>query len=311
MRRLAAGVGLISYPFAHPAGFWRWVDMCEAEGADSLWQSDRLIGTTPILECLSMLAAVAGRTRRMKFGMNVLSVAMRDPVLVAKQCATIDLLSGGRLLPAFGIGSTTSQEWDALGLDFAGRGTRADEALEIITRLWAGETLDFAGTHFHVRDVTIRPRPVQSDLPMWIGGASAAAIRRTARFGTGWQGGIEQPAQIAAIVGAIATAAREAGRPIDADHYGTTLFFRFGMRDSPDAVRATEAFRVRFGADISHLVAFGDADAILARLGAFVDAGLSKFVLVPFSTDDDDTQTQTARALKDVTPRVPKLPVPA
>ena len=96
MKRLAAGVGLLNFPFEGAAAYWRWVDVCEAEGADSLWQSDRLVGSMPVLECLATLAAVAGRTRRIKFGMNVLSAAMRDPVLAAKQCATIDILSEGR-----------------------------------------------------------------------------------------------------------------------------------------------------------------------------------------------------------------------
>src|ERR1700686_4797201 len=150
VRTIAVGIGIMEYPFDTTEGFWRWVDLCEQGGIDSIWQTDRMISRSPILEGMTALAAVAGRTRRIKFGMNVLSVAMRDPVLAAKQCATIDVLSQGRLLPAFGIGSTQSQEWQALGLDFPGRGQRADEALEIISRLWAGETLDFAGKHFQL-----------------------------------------------------------------------------------------------------------------------------------------------------------------
>jgi probable F420-dependent oxidoreductase len=308
MRRLAAGVGLLHFPFESAKGYWRWVDLCEAEGADSLWNSDRLIGDAPVLEVLSALAAVAGRTRRIKFGMNVLSAAMRDPVLVAKQCATIDILSEGRLLPAFGIGSNQSQEWQALNLDFAGRGGRTDEALEIISRLWSGETLTFNGRYFQLTDVAIRPKPVQADLPMWIGGSSQAAIRRTARYGTGWQGGIEKPAEIGPIVAAIADAARAAGRPIDADHYGTTLFYRLGTKDDTGTVRAFELLKARFGYDLSHLATIGSADDILARIAAYVTAGLSKFVLVPVGADADDTIAQTAQLLKDVTPKVPKLP---
>jgi probable F420-dependent oxidoreductase len=310
MKRLAAGVGLLNFPFESAAGYWRWVDLCEAEGADSLWQSDRLIGTAPVLECLSTLAAVAGRTRRIKFGMNVLSAAMRDPVLAAKQCATIDILSGGRLLPAFGIGTTQSEEWQALGLDFAGRGQRTDEALEIISRLWTGETLDYNGTHFQLRGVTMRPRPVQPDIPMWIGGSSAAAIRRTGRFGTGWQGGAETPAQVAPIVAAIAAAAREAGRSIDADHYGTTVFFRLGRLTDKRTQEALARNKTRTGFDMTRIATIGDASDILARLADYVQSGLSKFVMVPIGADDADILDQTAHLLKDVTPKVPKLPQP-
>ncbi|HUB47447.1 MAG TPA: LLM class flavin-dependent oxidoreductase, partial [Acetobacteraceae bacterium] len=98
-RSIAVGLGIMEFPFDTATGFWRWVDLCEAGGVDSLWQTDRLISRAPILECMSALAAIAGRTRRIKFGVNVVSVAMREPVLLAKQCATIDMLSGGRLLP--------------------------------------------------------------------------------------------------------------------------------------------------------------------------------------------------------------------
>src|ERR1700757_4891629 len=113
-RNVAIGVGLMEFPFASVAGFWRWVDLCEAGGIDSLWQTDRMISREPILECMSVMVALAGRTRRLKFGVNVLSLAFRDPVLLAKQCATIDVLSEGRLLPAFGIGSPLAPEWAPL-----------------------------------------------------------------------------------------------------------------------------------------------------------------------------------------------------
>src|SRR5205814_1610465 len=104
-RTIAAGIGLAEYPFQTPSGFWRWVDLCEQGGVDSIWQNDRLVSRTPVLECMTALAAIAGRTRRIKFGVNVVAAALRDPVLLAKQCATIDVLSEGRMLPAFGIGS--------------------------------------------------------------------------------------------------------------------------------------------------------------------------------------------------------------
>src|SRR6185436_59577 len=94
------------------------------------------------------MAALAGRTRRMRFGMNVISLALRDPVLLAKQCATIDVLSEGRLLPAFGIGSNVGPEWAALNIDTKSRGRRTDESLEIIARLWREDSVDFQGRHY-------------------------------------------------------------------------------------------------------------------------------------------------------------------
>ena len=83
-RNVAIGLGLMEFPFTGVAGFWRWVDLCEAGGIDSLWQTDRMVSREPILECMSVMAALAGRTRRLKFGVNVLSLAFRDPVLLAQ-----------------------------------------------------------------------------------------------------------------------------------------------------------------------------------------------------------------------------------
>ena len=78
--------------------------MCEEGGVDSIWQTDTLVSKEPMLECMTTMAALAGATKKLKFGMNVASVALRDPLVLAKQCATIDVLSNGRILPAFGIG---------------------------------------------------------------------------------------------------------------------------------------------------------------------------------------------------------------
>ena len=151
---IAVGLGLMEFPFNGMQGYWRWVDLCEAGGVDSIWQTDRLLSREPMLECMTAMAALAGRTRRIKFGMNVVSLAMRDPVLVAKQCATIDVLSEGRLLPAFGIGSPRAPEWAALHLDTKTRGRKTDEGLEIVRRLWREDSVDFVGEHYrlHGRD---------------------------------------------------------------------------------------------------------------------------------------------------------------
>src|ERR1700730_1990801 len=130
-RNIAVGVGLMEFPFSSTDGFWRWVDLCEAGGLASIWETDGIVSRQPILECMTALAAIAGRTRRIKFGVNVVSLALRDPVLLAKQCATIDVLSEGRLLPGFGIGSPQGPAGDALDIDTKTRGKRTDESLEI------------------------------------------------------------------------------------------------------------------------------------------------------------------------------------
>jgi hypothetical protein len=99
--------------------------------------------------------------------------------------------------------------------------------------LWREESVDFSSAFYKLKGVTIAPKPVQPDLPMWIGGSTDAAIRRTARIGTGWQVGGDPPAEARRIVAAIKAAATEAGRSIDEDHYGAGFAFHLGSRDAP------------------------------------------------------------------------------
>jgi probable F420-dependent oxidoreductase len=250
---------------------------------------------------MATMAALAGRTRRLKFGVNVVSLAMRDPVLLAKQCATIDTLSEGRLLPGFGIGSPRAPEWAALHLDTTTRGRVTDEALEIIAALWTGNPVTYAGKHFRLSGAQISPRPVQPDLPIWIGGSSEAAIRRTARYGTGWQAGAETPAQLAPIVAAIRTASTQAGRPIDDDHYGAAFPFHFGP-ETPAIARAKAAFARRTGADPETYFAVGTAETILARLAEYIAAGAQKVILRPLGEDGAEVTRQTRLLVEQILP---------
>jgi probable F420-dependent oxidoreductase len=309
---IAVGLGLMEFPFRDGRDYWRWVDLCEGGGVDSIWQTDRLLSDGPILECLSAMAALAGRTRRIKFGVNVVSLALRDPVLVAKQCATIDVLSEGRLLPAFGIGSPRAPEWAALHLDTRTRGARTDEGLEIIRRLWREDKVDFAGTHYRLSGAAISPKPVQTELPMWIGGSSEAAVRRTARYGTGWQAGPETPDEAGRMVAAIRAATADAGRTIDEDHYGAGFPFYFGQAASPALRGPMQAYEKRTGRDPATYFAVGDAGAIVQRIAEYIAVGISKFVLRPLGSDGEEVIAQTRSLIEGVLPKVaerwPKLP---
>jgi alkanesulfonate monooxygenase SsuD/methylene tetrahydromethanopterin reductase-like flavin-dependent oxidoreductase (luciferase family) len=239
--------------------------------------------------------------------MNVLSLAQRDPVLVAKQCATIDFLSGGRLLPAFGVGSDAGPEWAALGIDPRTRGGRMDEALEIVSRLWREDSVDFAGVHFRFSGVQIAPRPAQAELPLWIGGSSKAAIRRTATWGTGWQGGIDTPEGAGRTIAAIKAALAGTGRTIDDDHYGIGFPFRFGRADDHPAIAATmKAYGAYGGIDPGAYFAIGDAATILERLADYIKIGASKFILRPLGFGDAEMMAQTERLIAEVLPAAPK-----
>jgi alkanesulfonate monooxygenase SsuD/methylene tetrahydromethanopterin reductase-like flavin-dependent oxidoreductase (luciferase family) len=262
-KSIAIGLGITEFPFSGAQAFWRWVDLCEQGGIDSVWQTDRLVSREPILECMT-------------------------------------------------IGSPRGPEWVAMHLDTTTRGRRTDEALEIISRLWSQDSVDFDGRHNKLTAASISPKPVQKELPIWIGGASDAAIRRTAKYGTGWQGGPETPAQIAPVIAAIRTAAIAAGRPIDEDHYGAAFPFHFGSADDPGLARAMEAFRKRTGQEAADYFAIGDAETIMQRIDAYVEAGAQKFILRPMARDDEGMMAATRHIISEIVPRVAaRWPKPA
>jgi probable F420-dependent oxidoreductase len=300
------GVGISSSPFSSARAFWRWVEYCEGSAIDSLWQTDRLVSTRSFLESMAVMAALAGGTDRLKFGMNAVVVTFRDPLLLAKQCATIDYLSGGRLLPVFGVGRDDAAEWRASGRQPEERGARANEALQLMARLWSEEHVSFEGKHFQYRDVTIAPRPVQKPLPLWIGGASPAAVRRTARLGTGWLAGVQTAEEVAGVVAAIRAECARIGRAIPEDHYGASLAFRFGAAD--DAALEAFAGARSAGRSASERAreraryALGSARDILDRIAEYHRAGASKFVLLPIATSDEDALEQTRRLAEEVVP---------
>ena len=298
------GLGAALLPETTPASFFRWVDLCEESEVDSIWLSERLASRQPALEPMTAMAAIAGRTERIKFGMNVVLLPLRDPLVLAKECATIDYLSDGRLLPAFGVGALNAPEWRATGREPRGRGAVADEMIDLMARLWDEDEVTFEGEHFRYEAASISPRPVQQPLPLWIGGSSDAAVARTALRGTGWLAGIQTPAQVAPVVTKIKAAAAAAGRTIDEDHYGAGFPFRFGSWEDDAITRTAKAYSRLAALDPQALFAVGGADEIVARAQEYVACGISKFVLRPLATSDEDAYAQTQRLIEEVLPAV-------
>lgn len=298
------GLGVAGFPFSEPDAFLRWVDLCEASAIDSLWFSERLISKQPQLEPMTAMAVAAGRTRRIKFGMNAIVLPFRDPLVLAKECATLDFLSGGRLLPAFGVGGEEAPEFKATGREPKGRGSQADEMIEIMVRLWDRDDVNYDGAHYRYRNASISPKPVQQPLPVWIGGSSHAAIRRTAKLGTGWLAGLQSPGQVAPVVRGIKAALAENGRTIDEDHYGAGFPFRFGSPDDEPVQRTAAAYQRLAVPDTASLFAVGGAEAIVARCREYVEAGVSKFVLRPIAANDAEWMEQTKRLIDEVIPAV-------
>jgi probable F420-dependent oxidoreductase len=278
------GLAITGWPFVgeDPEVLFTYAARCEALGIDSLWLSERLAGPAPFLEPMAAIAAMAARTRRLKFGMSVLVLPARNPVVLARQIATIDFLSGGRLLPAFGLGTDDPREQEATGVPKAERAGRADEAIALMRRLWTEDGVTHHGRYFHVTEVTVRPRPLLAHRAVWFGGRSEAALRRVARLGDGWLASAVTPDEVRTGVATIQRLAAGFGRAIEPDHYGVIL--PYAVTDDPAAVleRVGPAVRrLRPDLAVEEYALVGSADACVERLKGYIAAGASKFVLRP------------------------------
>src|SRR5438309_4149712 len=204
--KVRIGIALGQWPIkdAHADAIVDLVDYFEALDVDSLWMSDRLVTSQLILEPITFLSYIAGRLRKMKLGTSTLVLPTRNPIVLAKELATLDFLSQGRLFPAFGLGGDDSKDLLAVGVNRKERAARADEAIRLMRRLWTEENVTFEGKFYSVRDVTIMPRPWQKNgLPIWIGGRSQAALRRAGRLGDGWLCSSVSPVDFYAIMNAV------------------------------------------------------------------------------------------------------------
>ena len=139
----------------------------------------------PFLETMTMLGFMAACTKTIKLGSTVIILPYRNPVVQAKMFASLDVLSNGRMICGVGVG-WLEKEFETLGVPYAERGPMSDEYLEIFRFLLTQPEPEFHGRYFDIEGIQFNPKPVQSRLPIWVGGHSRAALRRTARFGDCW-----------------------------------------------------------------------------------------------------------------------------
>ena len=281
--KIGIGFGGWPFPTQQPEELWQYVDACEELDIDSLWLSDRIVSEIMNVEPMIALSFIAARTKNLKFGTSVLALPLRNPTVLAKEIATLDFLSGGRVLPAVGLGTEDEREFEACGSPKRQRGGRTDEAIEVMKLLWSQDNVTFHGKYYTLNDVTIQPKPVQRDLPpMWIGGRSEAAIQRTARIGDGWLVSQATPDEVADGVARIKVGALEHGNEIEDDHYG--VLFSYFIADTPEEAAKQEApymLRRRTDVDYAEFSAFGTPGHVSQLMGRYIDAGAPKIVVRP------------------------------
>ncbi len=257
-------------------GFTTVVDALERLRFDSLWLSERIGGEAP--DPLVAMAFAAGRTTRLKFGMSVMVLPGRNPVVLAKELATLDRLSNGRLLPAFGLGVADPHEQQAFGVERTERAALFDESLTVLRACWSGEPVTHHGARFHYDDLRVLPTPRQAHIDVWLGGIAPSELRRVGRLADGWLPSFVTPDDAARGREVIEATLAEHGRSIDDDHYGVLVPYATGP--VPDALLAGLAKRRPDLDDPSVLVPRG-WDQLLAMIDQFVAVGTTKFVILP------------------------------
>jgi probable F420-dependent oxidoreductase len=276
------GIALPSYgPLAGPDTLVRLARRAEELGVDSVWVSDHLVAPTSVrsiypydrrpdakpgdmgviehfYEPLTTLAWLAGATRRIRLGVSAYVVPYRPPVVTAKQIASLDVLSGGRVILAAGVG-WLREEFDALGVPFERRGRRTEEYLAICRALWTDEVASYDGDLARLPAVRSGPKPVQQPLPVWVAGNSAAARARAVRVGQGWHAIDLSPAELAPLTADLRRRAAGAGRDV-------VVSVRKGILPLDRSPEPPHAL-------------YGTADSIRADAAAYAAAGCDYLVL--------------------------------
>jgi probable F420-dependent oxidoreductase len=223
------------------------------------------------------MAWALARTNRLKVGTGVSVLPGRNPVIYAKQLATLAALAPGRVLPVVGLGPARPAERDAFPVPPGKRGAVFDEALALVRRLLSEPSVTHHGEYFHVDGIGVGDL-AERPLDLWLGGSAPGALRRIGRLGDGWLASLITPAEATAGIETINATAAAAGRTVDQEHFGLSLRVLFS--EPPPGQLA--ALRARRGesddADLSVLLPVGWAAARTA-IERFISAGISKFVV--------------------------------
>ena len=273
-QKVRIGIGLGVRTRLHGPDFGPVVDEIEQLGFDSLWLSERISTEAP--DPIVGMSYAAGRTTRLKFGMSVLVLPGRNPVVLAKELATLSVMSGGRLLPAFGLGVADGAEHQAFGVRREERARWFDEALTVMRACWRDDVVDHDGERFHYEGLRVQPKPKRLDV--WLGGIAPSELRRVGRLADGWLPSFVTPADAAAGRVVVEQIAAEHDRAIEEDHYGVLIAYAFGS--VPDFLVAQLARRRPDLDDPAELIPVG-WDALRDLIKRFIDVGTTKFVVLP------------------------------
>ncbi len=253
----------------------------EQSGFDSIWVSDHVVVPSKHAGTFSevfydpfvLLSGIAANTEKIRLGTSLIILPYRNPVVVAKMAATLDVLSGGRVI--FGVGpGWMREEFSALGVPFGERGKRTDEYIEAIRELWENDRPSFNGQYVGFDNISFLPKPEQTELPIWIGGGSDKAVERAAVHGDGWQPTGISPRDMQEGIRNLERLARERGRDMEGFVYSTRNRVRIynDPKDvpEPDEINGQSLFTF-----------MGDIETIAGYVEDYKNIGVTHLVFDP------------------------------
>ena len=262
----------------------------------------------PTHAVLPLLGVAAGATERIRLLSSIVLTPFYHPLMLAKFASTLDIASAGRLTLGVGVGGEFPVEFEAAGLNLRQRGSRTNECLDVVRRLWTEDRVSFKGRHFRLEDVALNPPPAQQPHPpIWVAGRRDAAMLRAVRFGDGWLPYFYSPERYRDSVAKITAFAAEEGRDISRFQWG--LFPYISIYPSVDqaAAVAAEALggRYLYGGDFLDIVRnyclLGPVESCIARLQEFIDAG-ARHIVFSIACPPEDRARHLEAIAKEVIP---------
>jgi probable F420-dependent oxidoreductase len=265
--------------------FLDYLHACETLGFDTVWLSDVPLG--PLGDPVVSLAFAAAATTKLKLGLNVVPLG-RNPLWIAKQLAQLDRLCNGRLLISLVPGLGLPAERAALGHAKGDRGAAIDAIIPLLRTWWAGEKVDGEFENYRFENVELSPTPIQNPLELWLGGIGPAALDRVARLADGWLTANATPKEAESARRVIEKRAGELGRVVDPEHFGISIPYA-RVEPLEASLSTIRQRRVSGGGteDLREILPIGST-SLHQVLRAHIDAGLSKFVLRPVTTANDN-----------------------
>jgi probable F420-dependent oxidoreductase len=266
-------------PQTTPANVMNFAKKCEVMGVHSMWIIDRIAYDN--LEPLTVLAAAAGATQKIRLGPSVLLPNLRHPTLLAKIIATLDFVSNGRVTLGLGFGSREN-DFSALEVPFEKRGSRAVEAVQLMKRLWSEDNVTHKGRFYNIENVTIGPRPIQKSIPIWTGGSAEVSLKRAGTWADGFICGSSAILEFSSVWDKVASYAKAAGRNPDAIEKACLTFIAINDNHAK-AVESLSAYVTRYygrlRGDIENTFPLGSPAACADRINLFFAKGLDTLII--------------------------------